>query len=356
MRFTIKKMIKALLFLCLVAVMGIMEPNTVCAAGKNTYTVDKAKVRIISNKKKTAEYVGTTNKNLSTIKIPDTITIREKEYKVIKVSNRALVNNKKVKKILVGSNVTSIGKDAFRNCKQLKTVAFQSTDFKRIGEGSFRGDKKLTKIIFNTYEVTKKSIGKNAIKGTNKKLVIEVPEGMTDCYNSYFKGKGNKTFKVKKHTHKWKQVSKEERIPQYAEDGTRNDYNRPIYGYVDTTTTIYLYNALALRYYYYFPEALEDYNRIYGTNFTLDDIPYPVVGVTLGFDEVKEKGFNLDHLYQCLEQYEVQMLRIDGILSVHYVIPDYPTKEYAIVGYEQLGDVVITTRWTECSKCGKRHQ
>lgn len=42
-----------------------------------------------------------------------TITIRGKEYKVTKVSNRALVNNKKVKKILVGSNVTSIGKNVW---------------------------------------------------------------------------------------------------------------------------------------------------------------------------------------------------------------------------------------------------
>ena len=44
----------------------------------------------------------------------------------------------------------------------------------------------------------KKSVGKNALKGTNKKLVIKVPKKNVKKYKIYFKNKGNKSVKVKK--------------------------------------------------------------------------------------------------------------------------------------------------------------
>ena len=43
-----------------------------------------------------------------------------------------------------------------------------------------------------------KTVGKNALKGTNKKLFIKVPSKKLKNYKKYFKGKGNKKVKVKK--------------------------------------------------------------------------------------------------------------------------------------------------------------
>ena len=43
----------------------------------------------------------------------------------------------------------------------------KSTILNKIGTNAFCGDKKLGKIILKTTQLTKKSIGKNALKGTN---------------------------------------------------------------------------------------------------------------------------------------------------------------------------------------------
>ena len=69
---------------------------------------------------------------------------------------------------------------------------------KTIGKNAFKGCKNLKTITLKTTKLTKKSIGKNALKGTNKKLTIKVPKSKVKKYKTYFKNKGNKTVKVKK--------------------------------------------------------------------------------------------------------------------------------------------------------------
>ena len=119
------------------------------------------------------EYLATTNKKASTIKVPDSVTVDGITYKVTAVAAKALSGNKKVKKIVLGANVVSIGKNAFAKCKNLKSIQVKSKAW------------------------NKKSVGKNALKGTNKKLVVKVPKKKAAVYKKYLKGKGNKTLKVK---------------------------------------------------------------------------------------------------------------------------------------------------------------
>jgi hypothetical protein len=45
--------------------------------------------------------------------------------------------NKKVKKVTIGSNVTSIGSKAFYHCKKLKKVTVNSTKITSIGKKAF---------------------------------------------------------------------------------------------------------------------------------------------------------------------------------------------------------------------------
>ncbi len=119
------------------------------------------------------EYLAITNKKTATIKVPDSVTVDGVTYKVTTVADKALAGNKKVKKVVLGVNVTSIGKNAFANCKNLKKIEVKSIQW------------------------NKKSVGKNAFKGTGKKLVVKVPKKMTSAYKKYVKGKGNKTVRVK---------------------------------------------------------------------------------------------------------------------------------------------------------------
>lgn len=230
MKNTIKKVTAFLLTLCLITTLAVASVPTsiatVDAAQTKTITVGKHKVKILSKKKKTAEYVGTKSKK-TTVTIPATVKVKGKTYKITKVGNYALANNKKVKTINVGKNVTVIGKGAFRNCTKLKTVVLQSKNLKKIGANAFENDKKLTKVVVNSTKL--KTVGDNALKGTNSKLKIEVPENKTTIYTKLFDDKGNTKTIVKEHTHKWERVYGTRMEQQYAEDGTTNDYSKPIY-------------------------------------------------------------------------------------------------------------------------------
>ena len=165
-----------------------------------TIEESKCKVKVVSNDKEnpTVSFSGTVNNNAKTVSIPDIIKKDDIVYKVVKVDNKALAGNKKVTKIVIGKNVVEIGNSSFEKCTNLKTVDVKSTVLNKIGANAFNGDKKLTKITLKTSKLTKKSIGKNIIKGTNKKLVIKVPKKKVKVYKKYFKNKGNKNVKVTK--------------------------------------------------------------------------------------------------------------------------------------------------------------
>lgn len=147
-------------------------------AKKNTVlkdTADKCKVRVISASKKnpTVEYVKSTDVKAKTITIPSTVTINKVTYKVIQVASNAFRAKKKVTKIIIGKNVKTIGKNAFKNCTALKTV------------------------VVKTSKLTKKSIAKTAFKGTKGRVIVKVPAKKWKAYRTYFKNKGNNQLVVK---------------------------------------------------------------------------------------------------------------------------------------------------------------
>lgn len=160
----------------------------------------KCKVKIVSDdvSNPTVSYLGTTSKNTTTVKVPDTVIVDNITYTVTAIADKAFSSNKKIKNVSIGKNVISIGKDAFKNCTKLKNVEIKSTSLNKVGANAFSGDKSLTKITLKSTKLTKNSIGKNALKGTNKKLVIKAPKNKVKEYQKYFKNKGNKTVKVKK--------------------------------------------------------------------------------------------------------------------------------------------------------------
>ncbi len=139
-------------------------------------TVSGEKYVVTNTSKKTVEYVAAKNSKKKTVSVPETVKVsvngKKVTYKVTSIKNSAFKNNKKVEKITVGKNIKTIGKDAFKNCKNLKTIVIKSTS--------------LTKI------------GKDALKGTVKKLVIKVPAKKVSAYKKLFKKKGNNNIAIKK--------------------------------------------------------------------------------------------------------------------------------------------------------------
>lgn len=161
-----------------------------------------AKYTVTDAKSKSVQYAPTTKtSSKSKITIPDTVTVTIDGEKVVckvtSIAKNAFKGNKKLTNVTIGKNVTSVGENAFKDCKNLTTVTLKSASLKKIGANAFQGAKKLKVIKLYSTKLTSKSISKNALKGTNEKLVIKVPSKKVKQYQKYFSGKGNKKVKVK---------------------------------------------------------------------------------------------------------------------------------------------------------------
>nr|MBQ8252443.1 leucine-rich repeat protein [Lachnospiraceae bacterium] len=123
----------------------------------------------------TVEVKKATNKKVKSVKIPDAVVIDGVTYKVTSIAKSAFSGCTKLKTVTVGKNVTKIGAKAFYKCKNLKTVTIKTTKLKA------------------------KAIGKQAFKGTPKKMTLKVPKKKMSLYKKILKAQGvNKKAKYKK--------------------------------------------------------------------------------------------------------------------------------------------------------------
>ena len=125
--------------------------------------------------KNTIEYVKPFSKNITTVTISATITINKVKYKVTSIASKAMKGNKKLKKVVIPSNIKKIGAQAFSGCKNLKNITIKTT------------------------KLTSKTVGAKAFKGISAKAVIKVPKKQLKAYQKLLKAKGaGKTVKIKK--------------------------------------------------------------------------------------------------------------------------------------------------------------
>lgn len=108
-----------------------------------TYVVKNLKYTILSTN--TVAFAGSTNKKITALTIPAKVKLGDKNYKVVSVSKKACKGYNKLKKLVIGNNVTTISNEAFMNCKLLVSVTI-GKNVKSIGKKVFYNDTKLNSV------------------------------------------------------------------------------------------------------------------------------------------------------------------------------------------------------------------
>ena len=182
------------------------------------YVVKGNFVYAVKNNK--ASFFYRNNENLTKITVPSTIKYKGKSIPVTEIYWAAFKGMKKLKTVVIGKNVTTIGKNAFEKCVSLNTVsggkslvsigdsAFSGcknlaeftfcSKVKTIGKNAFLNCKKLKKITFKTKKLTSKTVAGGAFKNIYKKAAVTVPKGKKTAYQKLLIKKGlPKTAKIK---------------------------------------------------------------------------------------------------------------------------------------------------------------
>ena len=108
------------------------------------------------------------------VNIPAKVKLSGKTFNVTKISANAFRNNTVMKSLTIGSNVTTIGTNAFYGCKNLNTV------------------------VIKTAKLTSKTVGANAFAKTGAKPVVTVPAKQFNTYKTLLRSKGMSTKAVYK--------------------------------------------------------------------------------------------------------------------------------------------------------------
>ena len=194
---------------------GTVEKNFTITVRKNqVYVVGNYKYKITNAKtdgKGKVMLTGVKNKaqkkKLKKINVAAAVEIGGKSFKVTAIGDAAFKGFTKATKIVVGKNVTTIGSSAFLGCTRAKSIvvgenvttigssafsgctkvvsATGGNKVTKIGAKAFYKCKNLKKIVIKGSKL--KSIGKNAIKGINKKAVIKCPKKMVKKYKKLWK-------------------------------------------------------------------------------------------------------------------------------------------------------------------------
>ncbi len=179
-----------------------------------SYTVTKA-----DGGNSAVSYTKPKNTGIASINIPATVTVDGVKYKVTSIAANAFKNCKKLKKTVIGSNISTIGNAAFSGCQKLKSLtigknvtaigakAFYKctaltkvtipSKVKKIGKQTFFGCKKLKKITFKTAKLKKTTVGAKAFAGIAKKPSAKAPKKVRKTYQKILRAKGAKKASVK---------------------------------------------------------------------------------------------------------------------------------------------------------------
>lgn len=161
-------------------VQDVKNPEGIINDGSASYTVKKDGSLI---------YDGSVDKNTISVIVPDNVIINGKKYPVTEIKKGAFKGSKKLQKITIGSNVTTIGISTFEGCTSLKSIVIPKK-VKKIGKKAFYGCKKLKTITIKTTKLKKSTIGSKAFKGIYKKAKFKCPKAKLKNYKKWLKKAG----------------------------------------------------------------------------------------------------------------------------------------------------------------------
>lgn len=114
-----------------------VDKSDLIKAGE-TAELESGRYKVINAEKKTAMLIQAKNKKKASITIPAQITIKGVNFKVVQVGANAFKGFRKLKKITLTKNITTIGKNAFSGCTGLSSVVVKGTGLKSIKAGAFK--------------------------------------------------------------------------------------------------------------------------------------------------------------------------------------------------------------------------
>ncbi len=144
------------------------------------------------------------------VEIPATVDLGDGTKAVVtEIAEGAFEKNTRITTVVIGKNVKTIRKNAFKGCKKITTVtakgdaletigdgAFQNCsklksvtfgkNVKKIGKNAFNGDGKLKKLRFKGL-IKKAKIGKNAFKNIRKDATVYIPKKLSKKQQTTFK-------------------------------------------------------------------------------------------------------------------------------------------------------------------------
>ncbi len=104
-------------------------------------------------------------KTVKTVTIPATVTIDGYTFKVTAVANNVFKNASRLKSVVIGANVKSIGKSSFYKCKKLATITFKGIKAPGVGKNAFKsGKSKVTVKVPNKMKKSQLNKLKKALK------------------------------------------------------------------------------------------------------------------------------------------------------------------------------------------------
>lgn len=124
---------------------------------------------------------------ITKVKVPKTVKIGGRTFRVTAVGNNAFKNNKKIITAEIGDNVKVIGTGAFEKCQKLSKVTV-GKGVTEIGKNAFKNCKKLGNITVKSTKL--KKVGANPLKGIKSTAKIKVPAKKLSVYQKLFKNKG----------------------------------------------------------------------------------------------------------------------------------------------------------------------
>lgn len=132
-----------------------------------TYMAGNYYYKVTSRSKRTVSVTGLRKADVKRINIYNMITLGGEKYKVTSIAPAAFRGNTKTTSVSIGTYVTSIGKNAFSGCKNLKAVTIKGKGLKSIGKGAFKGisKKAVVKVPKTKYAAYKKLLAKKGLPG-----------------------------------------------------------------------------------------------------------------------------------------------------------------------------------------------